>query len=113
MDVNVHTTKTHGMTYFLFELMKPDHIAQQVFELVTPIIIDAGLQDTCVSLINFLTVASSNPWRIVICISIFMPNMARHATLKGMLLSHTRESTLYGLVGCSAMQGRHDHGSLC
>jgi hypothetical protein len=55
-DANVRTTKTRGMAYFPFEFMEPllgaDITARQVFELIVPALIDAGLQDMCASLIE-------------------------------------------------------------
>jgi hypothetical protein len=60
-DVNVRTTKTRGMGYFPFQVLAPllgmDLTARQTFELVVPVLIDAGLQDVCSGLINFPTVA--------------------------------------------------------
>jgi hypothetical protein len=45
------------MAYFPFELLEPflgaDLTAHQVFELVVPALVDAGLEDTCSSLIDF------------------------------------------------------------
>jgi hypothetical protein len=61
LDVNVRTTKTRGMGYFPFPVPAPllgmDLTARQVFELIVPVLIEAGLQDVCSGLINFLTVA--------------------------------------------------------
>jgi hypothetical protein len=53
--MNVHTIKTRSMSYFTFELLDPilgsDLTARQVFELVVPAMVDAGMEDTCTSLI--------------------------------------------------------------
>jgi hypothetical protein len=60
-DVNMRTTKTRGMGYFpfpvIFPLLGMDLTTRQAFELVVPVLIEAGLQYICSSLINFLTVA--------------------------------------------------------
>jgi hypothetical protein len=65
IDANVRTTKTRGMAYFPFEFIEPllgaDLTSRQVFELIVPALIDAGLQDTCASLIEFLTVSLVQP----------------------------------------------------
>jgi hypothetical protein len=60
-EANVRTTKTREMGYFSFPVLAPllgmDLTARQVFELVVPVLIEAGLQDACSGLINFMTVA--------------------------------------------------------
>jgi hypothetical protein len=60
-DANVQTTKTQGMGYFPLQVLAPlllmDLTARKTFELVVPVLIEAGLQDVCSGLINFLTVA--------------------------------------------------------
>jgi hypothetical protein len=62
---NARTTKTHSLVYFPFETLEPllgtDLVAHQVFELIMSAIIDAGLEDTCAELINFLTMALLTP----------------------------------------------------
>jgi hypothetical protein len=49
------------MGYFPFPVLAPllgmDLTTRQAFELVVPVLIEAGLQDACSGLINFLTVA--------------------------------------------------------
>jgi hypothetical protein len=53
------------MGYFPFPVLTPilgmDFTARQSFELVVPVLIEAGLQDVCSGLINFLTVARVLP----------------------------------------------------
>jgi hypothetical protein len=60
-EANVRTTKNRGMGYFPFPVLAPllgmDLTARQVFELVVPVLIEAGVQDACSGLINYLTVA--------------------------------------------------------
>jgi hypothetical protein len=62
---NITTTKTRGMCYFPFEMMEPllgtNLTARQVFELIVPVLVDAGLETTCSSLITFLTIALVQP----------------------------------------------------
>jgi hypothetical protein len=64
-DVNVRMSKTCTMTYMSFELLEPllgeDLTARQVFELIVPALVDAGLEDTCSRIIDFLTVALVQP----------------------------------------------------
>jgi hypothetical protein len=62
---SVRTTKTMGMCYFPYEMMEPllgtDLMARQVFELIVPVLVDAGLKATYGDLINFLTIALVEP----------------------------------------------------
>jgi hypothetical protein len=64
-DANTRTMKTRGMGYFPFEVLAPllgaELTARQAFELVVPSLIDAGLDVTCSSLVDFLTVALIQP----------------------------------------------------
>jgi hypothetical protein len=62
---NITTTKTRGMCYFPFEMMESllgtNLTARQVFELIVPVLVDAGLETACSSLITFLTIALVQP----------------------------------------------------
>jgi hypothetical protein len=65
MDTNVRNTKTRAFAYLPFGMLEPllgaDLTDRQVFELIVPALINAGLEDTCAELINFLIVALVNP----------------------------------------------------
>jgi hypothetical protein len=62
---NITTTKISGIRYFPFEMMDPllgtDLTARQVLELIVPVLVDAGLETSCSSLITFLTIALVKP----------------------------------------------------
>jgi hypothetical protein len=64
-EANIRTTKARGMCYFPFELVEPllgaDLNARQIFELVIPALLVAGLEDNCASLVDFFTVALVSP----------------------------------------------------
>jgi hypothetical protein len=99
-DANVRTTKTRGMAYFPFEFMEPllgaDLTARQVFELIVPALIDVGLQDTCASLIEFLTVALVQPTTDVETPLTVQAQAGKVSHSPGpMAIYHRREHVLY------------------
>jgi hypothetical protein len=99
-DANVRTTKTQGMVYFPFEFMEPllgaDLTARQVFELIVPALIDAWLQDTCASLVEFLTVALVQPTTEVETPLTVQAQAGKVSHSPGpMAINHRREHVLY------------------
>jgi hypothetical protein len=99
-DANVRTTTTRGMAYFPFEFMEPllgaDLTARQVFVLIVPALIDMGIQYTCASLIEFLTVALVQPTTDVETPLTVHDQAGKASHSPGpMAINHRREHVLY------------------
>jgi hypothetical protein len=100
-DANVCTIKTHNMTHVPSELLEPllgaDLTARQVFEQFVPSLVDAGLEDTCSHLIEFIIVALVQPVEERSEPYTLLPHIgtARYVPGTEVVISHRRETIQY------------------
>jgi hypothetical protein len=83
-----------------FELLKPllgaDLTSRQVFELIVPALVNAGLEDTCSRLIDFLTVALVQPTEERSEPYTLIPQLRTAGYIPGLeAISHRRETIIY------------------
>jgi hypothetical protein len=99
-DANMRTIKTRTMKCVPFEFLEPllvaDLTACQVFELIVPALMDAGLEYTCSRLVYFLTVALVQPTEERSEPYTLLPQIGTSGYVPGPeAISHRRESILY------------------
>jgi hypothetical protein len=97
---NVRTIKTRTMAYVPFKILEPllgaDLTARQVFELIIPALVDAGLKDTCSRLIDFLIIALVQPTEERSTPYTLLPQVGTAGYVPGLeAISHLRETILY------------------
>jgi hypothetical protein len=77
-------------------LLGEDLTARQVFELIVPALVDAGLEETCSRIIYFLTVALVQPTEERSELYTLLPQVGTAGYVPGLeAISHRRETILY------------------